>query len=174
MNFSADFQITSLHSIKKIVAKPMKKTAPLYHMKEKVLKKYEQIGKSSLRQKETTGCCAPSGCSGEEYEVFADDYSQLQGYNEDADLGLGCGLPTEHAHIKPGDTVVDLGSGAGNDCFVARQVTGETGRVIGVDFSPSMVQKARENAAKLASKMWSLCREISRTCRLKIPLQMWW
>ncbi len=131
------------------IAKLMNKTTFQDHMKEKVLEKYEQIGKSSLQQKDKTGCCAPSYCSGEEYEVFSDDYSQLQGYNEDADLGLGCGLPTQHAYIKPGDTVVDLGSGAGNDCFVARQVTGETGRVIGVDFSPSMVQKARENAAKV-------------------------
>lgn len=56
---------------------------------------------------------------------MADEYKNLKGYNPDADLGLGCGLPTEFAKIKSGDTVVDLGSGAGNDCFVARAETGE-------------------------------------------------
>ncbi|TVQ05218.1 MAG: methyltransferase domain-containing protein [Balneolaceae bacterium] len=127
----------------------MNNTKPGDGLKQLVLEKYDKIGQSSLQQKETGGCCGPSGCATIDYEVFADDYSQLSGYNKDADLGLGCGLPTEHAHIQPGDTVVDLGSGAGNDCFVARQITGESGRVIGVDFSPSMVQKARENAAKV-------------------------
>ena len=127
----------------------MNKTDSNNGLKQLVLEKYDQIGRSSLRQQSTCGCCAPVGLSTIDYEVFADDYTQLSGYNKDADLGLGCGLPTEHAHIRPGDTVVDLGSGAGNDCFVARQVTGETGRVIGVDFSPSMVQKARENASKV-------------------------
>lgn len=127
----------------------MNNIKPDSELKQLVLEKYDQIGRASLQQNETRGCCAPSGCSTIDYEVFADDYSSLQGYQKDADLGLGCGLPTEHAKIKPGDTVVDLGSGAGNDCFVARQLTGETGMVIGVDFSPSMVQKARENSAKL-------------------------
>ncbi|MEO7210400.1 MAG: arsenite methyltransferase, partial [Chitinophagaceae bacterium] len=73
----------------------------------------------------------------------------MKGYNPDADLGLGCGLPTAFAKIKKGDTVVDLGSGAGNDCFIARAETGETGKVIGVDFTPVMIAKARENVAKL-------------------------
>jgi len=80
---------------------------------------------------------------------MADDYTKLQGYIADADLGLGCGLPTEHALIRPGDTVVDLGSGAGNDCFVARSLAGETGRVIGIDFTERMIEKAKENAMKL-------------------------
>jgi len=78
-----------------------------------------------------------------------DDYSQVDGYAEDADLGLGCGLPTAFAQIKPSDTVIDLGSGAGNDCFVARHETGPTGKVIGIDFTPSMIAKARTNADKL-------------------------
>nr|MBP6810862.1 arsenite methyltransferase [Saprospiraceae bacterium] len=73
----------------------------------------------------------------------------LPGYNPDADLGLGCGLPTEFAQIQPGDTVIDLGSGAGNDCFVARAETGESGKVIGVDFTPAMINLARKNADKL-------------------------
>jgi ubiquinone/menaquinone biosynthesis C-methylase UbiE len=80
---------------------------------------------------------------------MADDYTKLEGYVADADLGLGCGLPTEHALIKPGDTVVDLGSGAGNDCFVARSLNGEKGRVIGVDFTERMIEKAKANATKL-------------------------
>jgi ubiquinone/menaquinone biosynthesis C-methylase UbiE len=75
-----------------------------------------------------------------------DDYTGMEGYAEEADLGLGCGLPTAFAQIKPGDTVVDLGSGAGNDCFVARAETGATGKVIGVDFTLAMIQKAQENA----------------------------
>jgi SAM-dependent methyltransferase len=80
---------------------------------------------------------------------MSEDYASLDGYNPDADLGLGCGLPTQFARIKKGDTVIDLGSGAGNDCFVARAETGETGKVIGIDFTPVMIEKARVNAEKL-------------------------
>ncbi|MEL4428036.1 methyltransferase domain-containing protein, partial [Shewanella indica] len=80
---------------------------------------------------------------------MSDDYTALKGYNADADLGLGCGLPTQYAKIKKGDTVIDLGSGAGNDCFVARAETGEDGKVIGIDFTETMITNARENAAKL-------------------------
>ena len=82
------------------------------------------------------------------YKIMSDDYSKLEGYNPDADLGLGCGLPTQFARIKEGDTVLDLGSGAGNDCFIARHETGESGKVIGIDFSEAMIEKARENADK--------------------------
>jgi ubiquinone/menaquinone biosynthesis C-methylase UbiE len=64
-------------------------------------------------------------------------------------LALGCGLPTQFAQIKRGDTVIDLGSGAGNDCFVARAITGEEGKVIGIDFTEAMIEKARENAEKM-------------------------
>ena len=80
---------------------------------------------------------------------MTDDYSPLEGYNPDADLGLGCGLPTQFAKIKKGDTVIDLGSGAGNDAFIARAETGEDGKVIGIDFTPAMIEKAKANAAKL-------------------------
>jgi len=79
---------------------------------------------------------------------MSDDYTKLEGYNADADLGLGCGLPTHYAQMKKGDTVVDLGSGAGNDCFVARAVVGESGKVIGIDMTEAMIDKARENAKK--------------------------
>jgi SAM-dependent methyltransferase len=80
---------------------------------------------------------------------MSDDYTKMEGYNPDADLGLGCGLPTQFAKIKKGDTVIDLGSGAGNDCFIARHETGATGKVIGIDFTPAMIEKARANADKL-------------------------
>ncbi len=129
----------------------MSKTSDSDQLKQLVLEKYDRIGKNAAEGLKITGCCGdqPSGLSCVDYEIFAEDYAPLQGYQADADLGLGCGLPTEFAQIKVGDTVVDLGSGAGNDCFVARQLTGETGRVIGIDFSPSMVAKARENVEKL-------------------------
>jgi arsenite methyltransferase len=80
---------------------------------------------------------------------MSDDYTQMEGYNPDADLGLGCGLPTQFAQIKKGDIVIDLGSGAGNDAFIARNETGDTGKVIGIDFTPAMIDKARANAEKL-------------------------
>jgi arsenite methyltransferase len=116
-------------------------------LKELVRQKYSEI---ALQDKETnaSSCCgATSCCTGEEvYNIMADDYSQLEGYNPDADLGLGCGLPTQFARIKKGDVVMDLGSGAGNDAFIARHETGETGKVIGVDFTPAMIEKARRNA----------------------------
>ena len=73
----------------------------------------------------------------------------MRGYNSDADLGLGCGIPTEFAQIKEGDLVLDLGSGAGNDCFVAREIIGESGKVIGIDMTEVMIDKSRENAEKL-------------------------
>jgi SAM-dependent methyltransferase len=103
----------------------------------------------------TTSCCAPGscGCGGDGTEgvpvTMAEDYATLPGYVPDADLGLGCGLPTEHAGIAPGATVLDLGSGAGNDAFVARALVGEAGRVIGVDMTPEMVALARRNAERL-------------------------
>jgi SAM-dependent methyltransferase len=114
-------------------------------LKEIVRKKYSEI---ALQDKETnmSSCCGAGGCSTEVYNIMSDDYTTLEGYNADADLGLGCGLPTQFARIKKGDVVVDLGSGAGNDCFIARHETGETGKVIGVDFTPAMVDKARANA----------------------------
>ena len=110
-----------------------------------VRQKYSEI---ALQNRETnaSSCCGAGGCSTEVYNIMADDYNNLEGYNPDADLGLGCGLPTEFAKIKSGDTVIDLGSGAGNDAFIARHETGETGRVIGVDFTPVMIERARKNA----------------------------
>ncbi|MBR07488.1 MAG: arsenite S-adenosylmethyltransferase, partial [Rickettsiales bacterium] len=83
------------------------------------------------------------------YNIMMDDYTDTEGYVEDADLGLGCGLPTQFAQIQKGDVVIDLGSGAGNDCFVARHETGAEGKVIGIDFTPAMIKKARANAEKM-------------------------
>ncbi|HEY5747276.1 MAG TPA: arsenite methyltransferase [Chryseolinea sp.] len=117
--------------------------------KEIVKEKYSQIAGQSKEQNESSCCGATCGCSTVDYAVMADDYAALQGYVAEADLGLGCGLPTEFAGIKAGDTVVDLGSGAGNDAFVARAIAGETGKVIGVDFTEKMIEKARINAARL-------------------------
>ena len=117
-------------------------------IKEMVKQKYAEI---ALQNQDTnaSSCCGSGGCSTEVYNIMTDDYDHLEGYNPDADLKLGCGLPTEFAKIEKGNFVVDLGSGAGNDCFVARAETGETGKVVGIDFTPEMIEKARNNADKL-------------------------
>lgn len=118
-------------------------------LKELVKAKYGEIAEQSLTQNLSSCCGATACCGTDALPVMADDYSTLKGYNPDADLGLGCGLPTEFAKIKEGDTVLDLGSGAGNDCFVARQITGSSGKVIGLDFTEAMISRARQNAQKL-------------------------
>jgi len=114
-------------------------------VKEMVKRKYSEI---ALQDKETnaSSCCGTGGCSTEVYNIMSDSYNELEGYNADADLGLGCGLPTQYAKIKTGDVVIDLGSGAGNDAFIARHETGQTGKVIGIDFTPAMIDKARSNS----------------------------
>ncbi|MEJ2656306.1 MAG: arsenite methyltransferase, partial [Desulfobacterales bacterium] len=126
-------------------------------IKKIVKEKYGKIAQQSDKRKDE--CCCGSGksekeisCCGSDktdYSVFSDDYSQLEGYAADADLGLGCGLPTEHAGIRTGDTVLDLGSGAGNDAFVARALVGESGKVIGVDMTDEMIVRAEKNKVKL-------------------------
>ena len=121
-------------------------------IKEMVKQKYSEI---ALQDQDTNAAsCCGSGPVSEQnkqevYNIMSDEYEHLEGYTPDADLKLGCGLPTEFAKIKAGDTVVDLGSGAGNDCFVARHETGITGKVIGIDFTDAMVDKARINADKM-------------------------
>lgn len=114
-----------------------------------VKEKYSEIALQSKEQNDSSCCGATGCCSTVDYSIFSESYSHLGGYVADADLGLGCGLPTEFALIKEGDTVIDLGSGAGNDCFVARSLTGESGEVIGIDMTEAMIEKARENTRKL-------------------------
>ena len=113
-------------------------------LKEIVKQKYSDI---ALQGKET-GCCCGNTQQKEVYNIMSDDYSTLEGYNEDADLGLGCGLPTQYAGIKKGDTVIDLGSGAGNDCFIAQAEVEKKKKIIGIDFSEPMIEKAKANAEK--------------------------
>ena len=104
----------------------------------------------SIAQQVTTGCCSSSCCSDSGTDTtFSEDYSQLAGYYAGADLNLGCGVPTQFAQIAEGDVVLDLGSGAGNDVFVARRIVGEQGKVIGVDMTQEMIARARQNQGKL-------------------------
>lgn len=120
-------------------------------IKAMVKEKYGSLATKSKEQNNASCCGMVSCCDNEESEVaiFANDYTGKEGYSKDADLGLGCGLPTEYAKIQKGDVVVDLGSGAGNDCFVARAETGETGKVIGIDMTETMIELANKNVAKL-------------------------
>ena len=114
---------------------------------EMVRQKYADIANKSLKVNTQSCCCGDNEII--DYSVMADDYKDVEGYVADADLGLGCGLPTEVANISKGDTVVDLGSGAGNDVFVARSIVGDGGKVIGIDFTSEMIGKAEENNRKL-------------------------
>ena len=115
-----------------------------------VKEKYGRIASQSETDSNQSCCCGPSsGCCETDYTIFSEKYDGLQGYEQDADLGLGCGIPTEFADIRPGNHVLDLGSGAGNDCFVARAIVGDTGNVTGLDFSEEMLAKAQKNATKL-------------------------
>jgi arsenite methyltransferase len=118
-----------------------------------VKEKYGRIALKAETSAGPTSCCnSSSDCCDVDYTVFSENYESLEGYNKDADLGLGCGIPTDYAGIQPGHHVLDLGSGAGNDCFVARAIVGETGKVTGLDFSEEMLAKARKNAEKLGYK----------------------
>ncbi|MDT7827421.1 arsenite methyltransferase [Pricia sp. S334] len=117
-------------------------------LKNIVKERYAKIAEQG-KVENAASCCGATTPSNKVYNIMMDDYSETDGYVSDADLGLGCGLPTQFAQIKKGDTVIDLGSGAGNDCFVARHETGSEGKVIGIDFTPVMIEKARGNAEKL-------------------------
>lgn len=117
-------------------------------LKKLVREKYSKIAEQDKAINQSS-CCGAGGVSTEVYNIMTDDYAGMQGYDEEADLGLGCGLPTQYALIREGDTVIDLGSGAGNDCFVARHECGATGKVIGIDFTEAMISRARINAEKL-------------------------
>ena len=119
-------------------------------LKELVKEKYSQIANQS-RDQNLSSCCGAisSCCDSEVYSIMADDYTKLEGYNPDADLGLGCGVPTQYAQIKEGDTIIDLGSGAGNDAFIVRRIAGDKSKIIGIDFSEAMITRARNNVEKL-------------------------
>lgn len=118
-------------------------------LKLAVREKYGQIASQSKLQNEQSCCGATCGCSGTSYTIFSESYDNQEGYNPDADLGLGCGIPTQFAAIEEGNYVLDLGSGAGNDCFVARSLVGETGKVTGIDFTDEMLAKASKNLEKM-------------------------
>lgn len=115
-----------------------------------VKEKYGKIAKENQGDVKSSCCGTSSCCSDSEFiSMIGDDYSTLEGYNPDADMGLGCGIPTHFAGINKGDSVLDLGSGAGNDCFVARAAVGPNGHVTDLDFTEEMIDKARQNALKL-------------------------
>jgi SAM-dependent methyltransferase len=142
-------------------------------LKELVREKYAQIAREAPKPgdppalRTSSPCCSPAAspccCApaaepsastyySEDVAGIKEAYGKLDGHMDEADLGLGCGLPTEHAGLAPGQTVVDLGSGAGNDVFIARSVVGDTGRVIGIDMTPEMIGKARANAERRGFK----------------------
>jgi arsenite methyltransferase len=126
-------------------------------LKELVRARYGSIAAAAGAE----GCCAPaaSSCCDAPAAPTFDEKSRRMGYSdaelaavpEGANLGLGCGNPQAIADLKPGETVVDLGSGAGFDCFLAAQQVGEEGRVIGVDMTHEMLKKARDNAIKIGA-----------------------
>lgn len=118
------------------------------NIKQMVREKYADIAVQSP-EFNAASCCGVDGCATIDYSIFSEDYTDLEGYLAAADLKLGCGMPVEYAGLKKGQTVLDLGSGAGNDVFIARAVVGETGKVIGVDMTPEMIQMARTNAEGL-------------------------
>jgi ubiquinone/menaquinone biosynthesis C-methylase UbiE len=118
--------------------------AEMTDLKQTVKERYAAVAEGK-----TKTCCDGTCCGGNEVNSIADSYENLDGYQSSADLQLGCGLPTQFARINKGDTVVDLGSGAGNDVFIARHETGETGKVIGLDFTEAMIIRARKNALQL-------------------------
>jgi arsenite methyltransferase len=156
-------------------------TAEKKSLKELVRSKYSAIARHSSQNRESAaGCCEPESlCCGTPdarqsqdaalsannsksspideaalscSDIMAESYTELDGYNPDADLRLGCGIPVEFAGLRPGQHVLDLGSGAGSDLFVARAVVGENGKLTGIDFSEEMCRKARENVRKMGYK----------------------
>jgi len=125
-------------------------------IKEMVRARYGGIAEAA----DPTGCCGPAtSCCGDAAPGTPSDKSRRMGYSdaelaavpEGANLGLGCGNPQAIAALRPGEVVLDLGSGAGFDCFLAAEQVGPTGRVIGVDMTHEMLKKARENAAKIGA-----------------------
>lgn len=123
-----------------------------------VREKYKRVA-----EKGSGGCsCCDNSIFGENNSLFHESYSGQEGYVPGTDHFLGCGIPTGYIRIGKGDHVVDLGSGAGNDCFIARHHTGESGKVTGIDFTPAMTEKARQNALRLGfSNVEFICGDIA-------------
>ena len=123
--------------------------------KELVKEKYGKIAEQSNGDR--SSCCGTSCCGdGSDLSTFSDSYDNREGYNPEADLSLSCGIPTDYAGIKMGDHVLDLGSGAGNDCFVARALVGESGKVTGLDLTEQMMVKAHYPKLKALLKLNAL------------------
>jgi arsenite methyltransferase len=122
-------------------------------LKQIVKEKYAEIAEQSRDENASSCCGATSSCCGDgmSYTIMADDYIGTDGYIAEADLGLGCGIPTAFAGIQPGMIVLDLGSGAGNDVFIAAREVGPEGRVIGVDMTQAMIDKANSNKEKIGA-----------------------
>jgi arsenite methyltransferase len=118
-------------------------------IKSVVREKYGAIARDAEKRAAKSGGCGTSCCGDGALDMIGDAYAAVEGYVADADLALGCGVPTRHADIAAGDAVLDLGSGAGIDAFVARRLVGDHGQVIGVDMTEMMVERARANATKL-------------------------
>ena len=119
-------------------------------MKTENIKANIKASYGAIAQNQSDSCCSEKACCETDLlNPMALDYSQVVGYQPEADLALGCGIPTEIAQIQEGDTVLDLGSGAGNDVFIARRIVGEKGRVIGIDMTPEMIELAQKNKKKL-------------------------
>jgi len=124
-------------------------------MEDKKIKKIVREGYGKIAKQGST-CCGPINSSCCSNLISSDEISKNIGYTdteitgvpEGSNLGLGCGNPTAIASLIEGETVLDLGSGAGFDCFLAAQKVGKTGKVIGVDMTPEMIEKAKENAEK--------------------------
>jgi arsenite methyltransferase len=124
-----------------------------FSMKKKEIKKLVREGYAKVAKSGGSCCCSDSCCGG---AGLAEDISKSVGYSDEdikavpdgANLGLGCGNPVALASLKPGETVLDLGAGAGFDCFLAARKVGKGGNVIGVDMTPEMVEKAKGNAVK--------------------------
>lgn len=120
-------------------------------IKENVKKGYADIVKRNTKKSFLPAvfkCCDPKEMASNIGKKIGYSEAELQDVPEDANLGIGCGNPTALASIQKGETILDLGSGAGFDCFLAARETGETGQVIGVDITPEMVAQANKNAKK--------------------------
>ncbi|MFO7698854.1 MAG: arsenite methyltransferase [Anaerolineae bacterium] len=130
-------------------------------VRRQVRQRYAAVAREALVRGGAAGCCAPGSACACGYDVSVEDQALLLGYSaadaagapEGANLGLGCGNPVAIASLQPGETVLDLGSGAGFDCFLAARQVGPGGHVIGVDMTPEMVEKAAQNA-EAAGYMW--------------------